>query len=70
MMPDTLFTLWKKYVSDTVQCFLEVELISYTVPGESYSLPIEAVTQNKVRIQPDRAQLNPSIDVLHAYIVL
>lgn len=57
-------------MSDTVQCFLEVELISYTVPGESYSLPIEAVTQNKVRIQPDRAQLNPSIDVLHAYIVL
>lgn len=56
MMLDTLSTPWKKYVSDRVYISLELELISSIVPGQSYSLPIEAVTQNRVRIQPDRAQ--------------
>src|SRR6267154_523523 len=26
-----------------------------SAPGQEYSLPIEAVTQNRIRLQPDRA---------------
>ena len=56
MMLDALSTLWKKYVSDSVYLSFEPELISSIVPSQSYSLPIEAVAQNRVRIQPDRTQ--------------
>jgi hypothetical protein len=31
---------------------------SSAAPGQEYALPIEAVAQNRIRIQPDRASLN------------
>lgn len=50
----TLYPLELTLVDDTGHPVYSMEKIA---PGEDYSLPIEAVTQNKVRIQPDRKLL-------------
>lgn len=47
----TLYPLELTLVDDMGHPVYSMEKIA---PGEDYSLPIEAVTQNKVRIQPDR----------------
>jgi len=36
-----------------------------SAPGQDYSLPIEAVTQNRIRLQPDRAC--PYVQTLAVY---
>jgi vacuolar protein sorting-associated protein 13A/C len=65
----TLYPLELTLVDDTGQPVYSLEKIGtrYTiqrvyppcltplvVPGQSYSLPIEAVMQNRIRLQPDR----------------
>lgn len=64
----TLYPLELTLVDDTGQPVYSLEKIGtrYTirhvylrltpllVPGQSYSLPIEAVTQSRIRLQPDR----------------
>lgn len=47
----TLYPLELTLVDDAGRPVYSTEKIA---PGEDYSLPIEAVAQNKVRIQPDR----------------
>jgi vacuolar protein sorting-associated protein 13A/C len=39
-----------------------IQSLEKVAPGEHYSLPIEAVTLNKVRIQPDRTLFLPCLD--------
>lgn len=47
----TLYPLELTLVDDTGHPVYSLEKIA---PGQDYSLPIEAVMQNKIRIQPDR----------------
>ncbi|KAG5731737.1 Vacuolar protein sorting-associated protein 13 [Termitomyces sp. T112] len=47
----TLYPLELTVVDDTGHPVYSLEKIS---PGQDYSLPIEAVTQNRIRIQPDQ----------------
>lgn len=47
----TLYPLELTVVDDNGHPVYSLEKIA---PGEEYSLPIEAVTQNRIRIQPDR----------------
>jgi len=47
----TLYPLELMLVDDAGHPVYSLEKI---VPGQDYSLPIEAVTKNRIRIQPDR----------------
>lgn len=47
----TLYPLELTLVDDSGQPVYSLEKIA---PGQEYSLPIEAVMQNRIRIQPDR----------------
>lgn len=47
----TLYPLELMVVDDTGHPIYSLEKI---IPGQGYSLPIEAVTRNRIRIQPDR----------------
>lgn len=50
----TLYPLELTLVDDTGHPISSLEKI---YPGQDYSLPIEAVTHNKIRIQPDRKSM-------------
>lgn len=47
----TLYPLELTLVDETGHPVYSLEKIA---PGQDYSLPIDAATQNKIRIQPDR----------------
>lgn len=50
----TLYPLELMIVDDTGHPLYPLQKI---LPGSEYSLPIEAVTKNKIRLQPDRESL-------------
>jgi len=67
----TLYPLELTLVDDTghpvyslekigTKCLLPVtySLTSPVAPGQNYSLPIEAVTQSRIRLQPDRTHIS------------
>lgn len=53
----TLYPVEITLVDDTGH---PVQSLEKVAPGEHYSLPIEAVTSNKIRIQPDRTSIPSS----------
>jgi vacuolar protein sorting-associated protein 13A/C len=61
----TLYPLELTLVDDTGHPVYSLEKIA---PGQDYSLPIEAVSQNKIRIQPDRKFTVKFLFLTHLYL--
>lgn len=57
----TLYPLELMLVDETGHPVASLEKIA---PGQDYSLPIDAVTKNRIRIQPDRSSLHGFVPVL------
>lgn len=53
----TVYPLELMMVDDSGHPVASLEKIA---PGQEYPLPIDAVTRNRVRIQPDRTLIHPS----------